>query len=145
MRKSPSESQGSIEYDSQLKACLTILEPFSAGDAIYLLSLVCPDSACALQLASGDYTTAQSRRERPARLPARTEESQQAALARLTASLESLPSAQASAFWTDLAIAWITNYPLEGDLDGDLSKEEIDRLASARLRTRLIESILGLY
>lgn len=128
-----------------LEACLKVLAPFPAGVAIYILSVVCPDSTCALRLAKSKYLgEAQPQKWHPE--PIRPSMSQQeGALEEMKSLFEFLPEEKAHTFWTSLAIAWINAYPPDPDVLESYKGEDALRFNAALLRTRLIDSILGVY
>lgn len=126
-----------------LEACLKILTPFPAGDGIYILSVVCPDSTCALQLAKAKYPGIVQPQEWPSEPTRPSMTQQEAALEELTSLFESLPEEQAREFWTSLAVAWINAYPPDPDALERYKGEDAARFNAALLRTRLIDSILG--
>lgn len=140
-----SENQDDAGSFPSLDDCLKILEPFPAGDAIFLLATACPDATCALELARAKFTDiAQSRESPPSPHPA-SESQQEEALAGLKAQFGSLPEEEARSFWIALAIAWINAYPPDAEILASYKGENAKRFTSALLRTRLIDGILGIY
>jgi hypothetical protein len=142
---SNSENQDGKDSLPSLQDCLKILEPFPAGNAIYLLSVICPNPTCALELARVKFKDAAQRRESPPSPHPASESQQEEALAGLKAQFGSLPEEVARSFWITLAIAWINAYPPDAEILVSYKGENADRFKAAFLRTRLIDSILGVY
>jgi len=128
-----------------MKACLKVLAPFPAGDAIYILSVICPDASCALQLARTKFQGDVPPQEWPSEPIQPSQSQQEDALEELTSLFEPMPEEQAREFWIGLAIAWINAYPPDPDTLKRYKGGDAARFNAALLRTRLIDSILGIY